>query len=111
MTAEEIAWLAGFLEGEASFGAYNQTKGRPNLRVSVKTTDRDVIEKVANFMDTKCYRRADDRPRHTDCWETSANGLKAENVMLTILPWMGERRAEKIRACLAMPNLSHRPKC
>lgn len=45
MTVKEIAWLAGYLEGEGCFGKVKDKY--PSIRVSA--TDEDDIEKVARL--------------------------------------------------------------
>jgi hypothetical protein len=42
MTATDIAWLAGIIEGEGTFGR----KGHPAGQVRVQMTDEDVIDRL-----------------------------------------------------------------
>jgi hypothetical protein len=115
LTSEERAWLAGLLEGEGCFYLHAPNSARrskqPKLVVQLRMTDKDVVERAATLMGG-CKVR-DDRP----ATETSkalycatVYGLRAEDVMRTVKPIMGERRAAKITECLAVPNLSHYPK-
>lgn len=45
ISSAEIAWVTGLLEGEGTF----QMSGR-SLTVSVRMTDRDIIERVAHLI-------------------------------------------------------------
>jgi hypothetical protein len=52
----EIAWMAGLLEGEGSFGLDKRSKQRyekstspPGAYVKISMTDEDVIEKMAKL--------------------------------------------------------------
>jgi hypothetical protein len=101
MTDIEIAWLAGLLEGEGSF-YHSWTCGNPYPRIYVCSTDKDVIEKVANLMNSKVHLRSERSLKlgWSTQWATSLQGRKATNIMKAILPYMGERRSSKIRSLL-----------
>ena len=112
---EEIIWLAGLLEGEGYFGIHPDRRPgdrRGRLEVRLKMTDRDVVERAAGLFPSGASVRPviDPRPRKSDCYRIGWNGATAESVMRAVLPYMGERRAAKIRECLATPNLSHHPR-
>jgi hypothetical protein len=47
----DIAWLAGLLEGEGSF-MRGKRKDAPGI--SLAMTDRDVVERAAKLLRTKC---------------------------------------------------------
>lgn len=107
MTEVEIAWLAGFLEGEASFmfGKRERNKFKKQaswIRISVSSTDEDVIRKAALLMDSKV--NGPRAPRSglgkKPSWETVLGGWRAEDILKAILPYMGLRRSEKIKAAL-----------
>lgn len=54
MSPLDIAWLAGFMEGEASIGAWNASGRKSNIpskitkyaRVSISSTDLEILERV-----------------------------------------------------------------
>lgn len=109
MTEIEIAWLAGLLEGEGSFGSYSKTT-KVDLRVQLAMGDRDVVEKAAAIVggapiytyDRKGQKgfRDHHKPQH----KFQLRGYKAVRVMEAILPFMGERRSAKITALLKAWN-------
>ena len=109
MTPEqELAWLAGLLEGEASFT--ESTKGQKrkgvHIRVRLNMTDYDIVERAVEVAARLGFGRVNINPRKAynerckpqwiACW-TSA---KAEKLMIAILPFMGERRSGRIREIL-----------
>jgi hypothetical protein len=109
----EAAWLAGLLEGEGCFGLQHvgNPKRRNAIRVSVKMCDEDVVQMAACLMDAKVRARKDNRKdEFNDTYECSVSGRKAEDVMLAVRPYMGQRRSAKIDELLEVPNLSHHPK-
>jgi len=112
VTGLEAAWLAGIIEGEASMQARPHDAGRrPTLAVCISMTDEDVVRFAAGLMGVRAngpYKRAG--RDHQVFYVAQAYGAKAEAVMRTVLPFMFERRAAKIRECLNTPNLSHTPR-
>ena len=96
-------WLAGLLEGEGCFTtADSGTSGRYKTPlISLAMTDHDVVEAAANQM-TRLGRRVLCRsirclPSGKRAYQVQTTGLPAMRIMLTILPFMGRRRAIKIR--------------
>src|SRR5215510_5917379 len=104
ITLKEIGWLAGLLEGEGCFGfpVYKANGERHyGLLVTVSMTDRDVVEKARRLMRAKRVRvKPQSAPRKIQ-YRASVNGAKAVAVMMTILPFMGERRSQRIKECIA----------
>jgi len=107
----EIVWLAGLLEGEGCFGVKKGTKGgsRPCLRLQLQMSDRNVVERAAHFLEGNA-KTCSPRKKHPE-WSimhfVEVNGAKAERAMAWILPYMGERRTQRITESLFAENLSH----
>lgn len=88
----DAAWLAGLFEGE---GCIHITKKR-YVRLSIKMTDRDVLERVA-ALTTGRTLGAYDRPGYNKTlydWGVSWRP-DVEELLNTMLPWFGERRRAK----------------
>ena len=103
MTRNEIAWLAGLLEGEGCF-FWDSSKGRyghPNIRLNM--CDRDVVERAKQLIDASAIRKVVKEPWKTQ-WSISIVCEKAAEIMRTVLPYMGERRSKKITTLLAAWN-------
>lgn len=85
-------WLAGLLDGEGSF---TESKGR--IKLSIETTDLDVIRKVAVVLGSKVYTRR--RSLLGTCkpsYETSIGGIKAMAWMVGLYPMLCRRRQGQI---------------
>lgn len=89
----EIAWLAGLLEGEGSFGYY---KGSPT--VQIQSTDVDVVERVTEMMGGKPYLpwKPKGKEHYKLVYKCSVHGAKAIGWMMTLFLFLGERRQAKI---------------
>lgn len=95
----QVAWLAGLCEGEAYFGAPG---GRP--RVRIRMVDRDVVERVAEVVGRNKVQRetywSDRNPEVKPIYTWVTDGGPAVELMRALLPYMGERRAARIREIL-----------
>jgi len=103
MTSEEIAWLAGIIEGEGYFGIY-KGQWKPGIaRLQIGMTDRDVIEKIANLLNTTVS--INNRGKKKTCYFTSlARRRDLKRLLISILPYMGNRRSSKIHELLEHIN-------
>jgi hypothetical protein len=92
MPLREIAWLAGLLEGEGCFFAGDNG----GITVQMKTNDKDVIMHAAGVLGAK---RVGFVPRngYDPAWIVRLSGALAIGWMMTVYPFMGERRRSKIR--------------
>lgn len=92
---QELAFVAGVLEGEGSF--LSTPDGRP--RVSMRMTDVDVVRRVAAVIGGRVTGPYDygNKP----LWQTGVqDSARAAGVMMTLWPFMGERRQEQIAGAL-----------
>lgn len=98
MKAADVAWMAGLMEGEGSFGFY-----REQPRVWIGMTDEDVIDRLRKLLRIGAkVHRAKANPLSTKpCFVLSFGGRRAAGFMMTVLPLMGRRRAAKIKEVLA----------
>lgn len=88
-----LSWLAGFLEGEGSFGF------KPN--VSVNSTDYDVILAASILMQSPTVREKKPAKSHwKSTFITVLTGGKALNLMAEIYPVMSQRRQIRIATLL-----------
>lgn len=93
-----LYWLAGFLEGEGWFG--HRRNG--DLVIQVASVDRDTIDYLQSglgFIGTRKERQLPSG-KVAYIW-TLTNQRHAAGLMMTLLPLMRARRAERIRECLA----------
>jgi hypothetical protein len=101
----DIIWLAGILEGEGSF---NQDKRRNDFYsvIELSMTDKDIVERAAQIMNelggSSCKVNArKKREGWKQQWRVTLYGNSAETIMKAILPFMGERRSNRITQLLA----------
>lgn len=107
MTKLELAWLAGWLEGEGTFYYHMPKSGdSPRIAIQAFSVDLEPIEKVANLMGARIYG-IKPRPCRGTQW-TSHGGLRVElqqepaaALMRELLPLMCSRRAKQITDALA----------
>ena len=92
-TRENIAWLAGLLEGEGSF-LFHRGK---SLVISMAMTDEDVVRRAQQIA---CiggvygpYVRGEFKPQWVFRCTDSATSYA---LMVAILPWLGTRRRETV---------------
>ena len=119
LSREEIAWLAGLLEGEGTFSTTsNGRKGKASAKtryvypcVQVAMTDRDVVERVARMIGggVKTARRSHRNPNHKDAYITVVMGWPAVDVINLVLSWMGERRRVVINERISAYTAGRRP--
>ena len=83
----DIAWLAGLLEGE---GCFRLNHGKYPVIV-VTMTDEDVIIKAKNIWksNTRVYH-------YKNLWRTEVSGAHAVSWMMSLYPFLCERRREKV---------------
>lgn len=99
MKATDVAWLAGLLEGEGYFAPPTRGMWSPQIRILM--TDRDVIERVAEFLGGANIRIRRARGRRREAYGVMLHGRQAIGVMFTVYPFMGARRQERIREAVA----------
>jgi len=95
----DLAWAAGFLEGEGSFS------GRS--RVSASQVQREPLDRLASLFGGTVRERKDrtSRPWHQQQlhqWDVS--GARARGVMLTLYPMMSQRRQQQIHQVFMGPS-------
>lgn len=96
--SEEIAWAAGLFEGEGCI----HMRRDGDVQVSIKMTDRDVIERFANlFPVPKIYvRPAGARTKETYEWRTTRARL-VEEMIRALRPYLLQRRGATADVALA----------
>lgn len=99
---EEIAWLAGLIEGDGSLQLHNNG-AKPYNRlplISVAMLDKDVIERVAKIL--KCNIGEYLTPKKDKIMFTARTGKRSivEPLIISIYPYMGFRRKEQIHKML-----------
>lgn len=93
----EIAWLAGYLEGE---GCFYVTKLN-SVGITVTSTDEDIVDRVASMFGREKRGPKFGKPARKPYFTVGVHSDRAVKIMNEILPYMGERRSEKIKEILS----------
>jgi hypothetical protein len=103
MTATDIAWLAGIIEGEGTFGR----KGHPAGQVRVQMTDEDVIDRLHSLTGVGAVHSRGKPAEHCrPVWEWSV--IRRGNVLALhqlIAPLLLSRRRATVCSRLAAASL------
>ena len=94
---DDIAWLAGLLEGEGHF-TWDGT-----LRVVLRMTDADVVASAARLMETTMSGPYHcDNPRYKPIYVAQVQGRRARAIMAAVANYMGKRRSAQIARALEL---------
>lgn len=100
MNEIELAWLAGLLEGEGSFGLTRYASGTQAPQVQIRMSDLDVIERARVLIGVNRYSVEPRRSDHKTIYLVRVRGKRAAELMRMLLPYMGERRSGRITEIL-----------
>lgn len=98
-TARDLAWVAGFLEGEGSFFAQD---GRWP-QVSATQVQEEPLSRLAALLGGKVYYRPSRKANWKPTFWWRVSGPRARGVAMTVYGMMSSRRKEQIRSMLGMP--------
>lgn len=100
-TLMNLAWAAGFLEGEGWFG-----KSKPNSfggeGIRVNQVNKEPVEKLQSFFGGSLsrYKHSCKQPNANDFWVWSVSGSRARGIMLTLFSFFSLKRKIQILAAL-----------
>lgn len=112
VTLVELAWVAGFLEGEGCFSA---TKLK-HPRIDAPQVQREPLERLASILGCGVIYERPAKGRAQRQYQWIAQGKNAVGVMMTVYTWMSpKRKAEIQRALVAWrsvkPHARYRTHC
>ena len=97
---DDLMWLVGLLEGEGCFTL--STRDCP--RIQMVSSDRDVVKRVAELFDRKLHKKSlsvgsyGKKPQYV----TRMIGSESVKWMKLLEPYMGKRRAKRIREVIGI---------
>lgn len=110
-SAMDLAWIAGFLEGEGSF---SRTRGKSSGFIQVSQKDRESLERLQRFLGGTIFQikpatasapLADGRViTNGPIWGWQRHGPWARGIGMTIYSFMSKRRQRQIRWMLNVPG-------
>src|SRR5262245_46842477 len=93
---EELAWVAGFLEGEGCFVLHKADRGKyAYARVRAYQVEKWPIDRLHQLLGGEMHLRAKRHPGHQRCWVWSLN-TGATDLMKMLRPLMSPRRQDQI---------------
>lgn len=94
VSAPEVAWIAGILEGEGCWTAHND---RTSWLVAVRMTDQDIIERLYRITGVGRVTREESSRGHKTAWTWAVSARPHREWLTTIVwPWLGVRRRQRI---------------
>lgn len=101
---EEIAWLAGLLEGDGSFQLQKNGPTTRIPRIVLSMLDFDVVERISKIFGSNITK--DKTPKGKTMFKTAiARTLVVEPLLKELYPHMGLRRKEQINKMLNWYNI------
>lgn len=95
-SVRDIAWAAGFLEGEGSFVGKH---GGQSMVVSAVQVNKEPAQRMVDLFGgslIQFYKKPPDKP----IWRWTVAGARARGVAMTMYPLMSAKRQEQIRYAL-----------
>lgn len=103
LSEADLAWLAGLLEGEGSFSLGKAGRSRfLSPRIDLGMTDEDVVARAAKLMGISNYHQVRGRKNGwKPFYRLVFAGERCARLMRLLLPYMGNRRSDRIRSILS----------
>lgn len=96
----DIAWAAGFLEGEATFAQNKAKNGRVYARIEAFQNHIEPLLKLQAMFGGSVRQRPAQREGQRGGWFWGSSGPRARGVLMTIFTFMSPRRRAEIRPSL-----------
>lgn len=92
MTSDELAWVAGLLEGEGCFSIKQRS-----ISISCNMTDEDTIAQLHELTEHGRMRGPTTRPNRKPIWGWDmSRRVDVVNLLVALRPYMGIRRTARI---------------
>lgn len=97
VTVTQLAWAAGFLEGEGSFGNHGGTP-----RVSAAQVQKEPLDRLAAMFGGHMWLKENGSgfPNSKPLWTWTLNKQRSAEVMMTLFSFMSPKRKDEIEAAL-----------
>lgn len=105
-TSIELAWAAGFLEGEAWFGC----AGKRSIVVKAAQVNREPLDRLKSILGGNITGPIDrGNPNHTPFFNWALCGSPAAAVMMTVYTFLSEKRRAQVRPAIALWKVAAGP--
>lgn len=94
---ENLAWCAGFFDGEGCFSTSKATTRHPNryARVNISQVNREVLDKFRSTVGVGVVRGPYDRPNQPMFSYNLSNWPEIQHLICVLWPWLGEVKKEQ----------------
>lgn len=96
VTVVDLAWAAGFIEGEGSYST-SGVRGYPSVQAT--QVQAEPLERLRSMLGGRVFHG-----KTRNIWTWRVNGTRARGVMLTLWPMMSPRRRLQIERVLRLDN-------
>jgi len=103
ISIRDLAWAAGFLEGEGSFGCHGGT-----TRVSAGQVQKEPLDRLVKLFGGRMWLKPPTGMGKHPVWTWVIPGKRSAAVMMTIYTFMSQRRKEQIESALSVWRNSRR---
>ena len=95
---QDIAWAAGFIEGEGTFS--RRCRGNISMTVSVGQVNKEPVQRMLDLFggSLKMYTRKP--PNAPEFWTWTAHGARGRGIALTVYPFLSGKRQSRVRHVL-----------
>jgi hypothetical protein len=100
MNPIDLAWLAGYLEGEGCFHIRSVQRRSPSMHAA--TTDKDIAEKVARLFGVSVSTLVRPTVTGKTVYNVRLGGDRSIEMMQALRPYMGLRRSARIDEVLRL---------
>ena len=95
-TVRDLAWAAGFIEGEGTFAWNGGTQ-----HVAVCQVNKEPVSKLQELFGGSLRQHAARTKTNQPYWRWFVSGSRARGVMLTLFTFMSDKRKEQVRYALS----------
>jgi hypothetical protein len=99
-TDVDIAWAAGFLEGEGCFKRTNVNETKFGQSVTANQVHKPPLDKLQEVFGGSLMLRNERRDNQSDIWVWAVSGKNARALMCLLRPHMSPRRQGQIDKAL-----------
>ena len=95
-TDVDIAWAAGFIEGEGCFKRTNLKQTKLGQSITATQVHKPPLEKLQALFGGSLMLRNERRENQSGIWVWAVSGKNARALMALLHPYMSPRRQEQI---------------
>ena len=97
LSSLDIAWAAGFYEGEGCIGFYGNT-----LMLRVGQVQKEPLERLQRMFGGSIYLQQRKDPNHKPIWRWTLSTRKAAQAAMTLLALLSPRRTKQVKEALTI---------